>query len=49
NEWGYLFSSLHSGMANAAMADGSVRSLAEGMSVAVIGALATRAGGEIIP
>ena len=49
NEWGYLFSSLHSGVANVAMADGSVRSLAEGMSIAAIGALATRAGGEIIP
>jgi prepilin-type N-terminal cleavage/methylation domain-containing protein/prepilin-type processing-associated H-X9-DG protein len=49
NEWGYLFSSLHSGLANVAMADGSVRSLTEGMSIAAIGALATRAGGEVNP
>ena len=49
NEYGYLFYSMHSGMANVAMADGSVRPLTEGMSIAAIGALATRAGGEIIP
>jgi len=47
NEWGYLFSSLHSGLTNVAMADGSVRTLAEGTSLTTIGALATRAGGEV--
>lgn len=49
NEWGYLFFSMHSGLANVAMADGSVRPLTEGMSIAAIGALATRAGGEVNP
>jgi prepilin-type processing-associated H-X9-DG protein len=49
NEWGYLFSSLHSGGANVAMADGSVRLLTESMAIGVIGAMATRAGGEVGP
>ncbi len=34
--------------ANAAMADGSVRFLREGMSIRTLAALATRAGGEVI-
>jgi prepilin-type processing-associated H-X9-DG protein len=47
NEWGYLFSSFHTGGANVVMADGSVRFLTESMSIRTIGALATRAGGEV--
>ena len=38
----------HTGGANAAMADGSVRFLKEGMSIRVLAALATRAAGEVI-
>ena len=49
NEWGYLFYSMHSGGANACMADGSVRFLTESMPVRTLGILATRAGGEIVP
>jgi prepilin-type processing-associated H-X9-DG protein len=49
NEWGYLFSSLHTGGANVVMADGSVRLLTENMAIGVIGAMATRAGGEVGP
>jgi prepilin-type N-terminal cleavage/methylation domain-containing protein/prepilin-type processing-associated H-X9-DG protein len=47
NEWGYLYSSLHTGGANVVMADGSVRFLNAGMSIRTIGALSTRAGGEV--
>ena len=39
----------HTGGANAAMADGSVRFLKEGMSIRTLAALGTRAGGEVIP
>ena len=40
--------SLHSGGANVAMADGSVRFLKESMAIRTLAALATRAGGEVI-
>jgi prepilin-type N-terminal cleavage/methylation domain-containing protein/prepilin-type processing-associated H-X9-DG protein len=49
NEWGYLFYSMHTGGANVTMADGSVRFLRESTSLRVLGSLATRAGGEVIP
>jgi prepilin-type N-terminal cleavage/methylation domain-containing protein/prepilin-type processing-associated H-X9-DG protein len=39
----------HSGGANVAMADGSVRFLREGMAIRTLAALGTRAGGEVIP
>jgi prepilin-type N-terminal cleavage/methylation domain-containing protein/prepilin-type processing-associated H-X9-DG protein len=39
----------HSGGANAAMADGSVRFLREGMNIRTLAALATRGAGEVIP
>ena len=38
----------HSGGANAAMADGSVRFLREGMNIRTLAALATRGAGEVI-
>jgi prepilin-type N-terminal cleavage/methylation domain-containing protein/prepilin-type processing-associated H-X9-DG protein len=47
NEWGFLFYSFHSGGVNAALADGSVRFLREGASLAALVALSTRAGGEV--
>jgi prepilin-type processing-associated H-X9-DG protein len=49
NEWGWLLYAFHNGGANAAFADGSVRFLAEGTDVRTLGALATRAGGEVVP
>jgi prepilin-type processing-associated H-X9-DG protein len=44
----YEVYSFHSGGANAAMADGSVRFLREGISIRTLAALSTRAGGEVI-
>jgi prepilin-type N-terminal cleavage/methylation domain-containing protein/prepilin-type processing-associated H-X9-DG protein len=41
--------SFHPGGANAVFADGSVHFLAEGMSIHVLAALITRAGGEVVP
>ncbi len=38
----------HTGGANVALADGSVRFLKEGMSIRTLAALATRAGGEVV-
>jgi prepilin-type processing-associated H-X9-DG protein len=49
NEWGHCFYSFHSGGANFAFADGSVRFLSESTSLAVLVALTTRAGGETTP
>ncbi|MFO0875920.1 MAG: DUF1559 domain-containing protein [Gemmataceae bacterium] len=49
NEWGWLLYGFHTGGANAAFADGSVRFLAESMDVRTVGMLASRAGGEVIP
>jgi prepilin-type N-terminal cleavage/methylation domain-containing protein/prepilin-type processing-associated H-X9-DG protein len=40
--------SFHPGGANAVFADGSVRFLTEGMSIHVLAALITRAGGEVV-
>jgi prepilin-type N-terminal cleavage/methylation domain-containing protein/prepilin-type processing-associated H-X9-DG protein len=41
--------SFHSGGANAVFADGSVHFLQVGMSIQVLAALVTRAGGEVVP
>ena len=41
--------SFHRGGANAVFADGSVQFLTEGMSIHVLAALITRAGGEVVP
>jgi prepilin-type processing-associated H-X9-DG protein len=48
NEWGWLLYAFHTGGATVAMADGSVRFLAEGTDLRTIGALATRSGGEVV-
>ncbi len=45
----YEIYSFHSGGANAAFADGSVRFLRETLSIRTLAAMATRAGGEILP
>ena len=44
----YEIYAFHTGGANAAMADGSVRFLREGMSIRTLAALATRGAGEVI-
>jgi prepilin-type N-terminal cleavage/methylation domain-containing protein/prepilin-type processing-associated H-X9-DG protein len=49
NEWGYLYSSLHSGGANLLFADGSVRFTAESTPARTLGILTTKAGGEATP
>jgi prepilin-type N-terminal cleavage/methylation domain-containing protein/prepilin-type processing-associated H-X9-DG protein len=41
--------SFHTGGANAALADGSIRSLSSSISPATLAALVTRAGGEVVP
>ena len=46
NEWGWLIYASHTGGANIAMADGSVKFVSEDTSVQILGQLATRAGGE---
>ncbi|MBX7106304.1 MAG: DUF1559 domain-containing protein [Gemmataceae bacterium] len=46
NEYGGTFYGFHSGGANVGFADGSVRILSENTRLWVVGALATRAGGE---
>lgn len=48
NEWGHGFYSFHSGGANFAMADGSVRYLAQSIELKTLAAMVTRAGGEVI-
>jgi prepilin-type N-terminal cleavage/methylation domain-containing protein/prepilin-type processing-associated H-X9-DG protein len=48
NEWGHLYYSFHTGGAVFAMADGSVRFLAESTPLWTLAALTTRAGGEVI-
>lgn len=47
NEWGGLYYGFHTGVAVVGFADGSVRSLNESTPLRTIGALTTRAGGEI--
>jgi prepilin-type N-terminal cleavage/methylation domain-containing protein/prepilin-type processing-associated H-X9-DG protein len=47
NEWGGIFFSFHSGVTNVALADGSVRVLRESTNLWIVGALVTRAGGEV--
>ena len=49
NEWGWLIYGFHAVGANVVMADGSVQFVANTTSVQVLGQLATRAGGELIP
>ena len=48
NEWGFLYYSFHSGVANFGMADGSVRTFSESTPLWTLGALTTRAGGEVV-
>lgn len=48
NEWGHCFYSFHSGGANFAFADGSVRFLAESTELWTLSALVTRNSGEIL-
>ena len=48
NEWGHCFYSFHSGGANFAFADGSVRFLNESIDLWTLAAMTTRAGGEIL-
>jgi prepilin-type N-terminal cleavage/methylation domain-containing protein/prepilin-type processing-associated H-X9-DG protein len=48
NESGFLFYSFHTGGANVAFADGSVRFLREGVRLRTLAELVTRAGGEVI-
>jgi len=48
NESGWLMYAFHTGGANIAMCDGSVRFVGEDTSVQVLGQLATRAGGEAV-
>ena len=46
NEYGHCFYSFHTGGANFAFADGSVRFLGESMNLRVLASLVTRAGGK---
>jgi prepilin-type N-terminal cleavage/methylation domain-containing protein len=48
NEWGFLYYSFHTGCANFGMADGSVRTFNESTPLWALGALTTRAGGEVV-
>jgi prepilin-type N-terminal cleavage/methylation domain-containing protein/prepilin-type processing-associated H-X9-DG protein len=48
NEWGHAYYSFHTGGANFAFADGSVRFLGEATSLWALAALTTRAGGEVL-
>jgi len=48
NEWGHAFYSFHSGGANFAFADGSVRFLNESTDLRNLGAIVTRSAGEVI-
>jgi prepilin-type N-terminal cleavage/methylation domain-containing protein/prepilin-type processing-associated H-X9-DG protein len=48
NEWGHLYYSFHEGGANFAFTDGSVRFLADSVSLRTLAALTTRNGGEVV-
>jgi prepilin-type N-terminal cleavage/methylation domain-containing protein/prepilin-type processing-associated H-X9-DG protein len=48
NESGFLYYSFHTGVANFGMADGSVRTFSESTPLWTLGALTTRAGGEVV-
>ena len=48
NEYGHCFYSFHSGGANFAFADGSIKFLGESMDLKVLANLVTRAGGEVV-
>ena len=47
NEWGHLFYSFHTNVACVALADGSIRTLSEGMRLRIIADMVTRSGGEV--
>jgi prepilin-type processing-associated H-X9-DG protein len=47
NDWGWLMYAFHTGGANVAYGDGSVRFVAESVQPRMLGMLATRAGGEV--
>lgn len=48
NEWGHCFYSFHTGGANFAFADGSVRFKSESTGLWALASLVTRAGGEVV-
>ena len=48
NEHSFLFYSFHSGVANFGMTDGSVRTFSQSAPLRTLGALTTRAGGEVV-
>ena len=48
NEYGFLFYSFHTGAANFGLADGSVRTFTQAAPLRTLGALTTRAGGEVV-
>ncbi len=48
NEWGHAYYSFHTGGANFAFVDGSVRFLSENTTLATLVALTTRAAGEVV-
>ncbi len=48
NEYGHCFYSFHTGGANFAFADGSVRFLGESMNLRVLASMVTRASGEVV-
>ena len=47
NEYGFLFYSFHAAAANFGMADGSVRTFTSSTDLRTLGAMATRAGGDV--
>jgi prepilin-type processing-associated H-X9-DG protein len=49
NDQSWLLYGFHDGGVNAAFGDGSVRFLAEGIAIRTLGAMGTRAGGEVAP